>query len=409
MFDIDVWQEILNTMRKNKLRTFLTGFSVFWGIFVLIISLGSGKGLENAAKSSFQRGAVNSVWVMPGETSQSYAGMQPGRSISFHDKDFKETRRLNDEIKDITSRFTIFYNSKIRYGTKTASYEIQSARETDILIEQMEVIDGRFINLSDIENTRKVTVISPIVRDYFFPNENPIGKYLEANGIAFQVIGVFKDASERNHYRIYVPTTTAQNLFNGRNKVSYLGMTVKNITSNQSENFDKAIRQQFAKRHKFNPDDLSALRIQNNWEYFSKMLNVFLGIKIFIWVIGILSIIAAIVGVANIMLITVKERTKEFGIRKALGATPRSIIGIVIFESILITGFFGYIGLFFSTLIIETAANNIPKNEMFMNPEVNIPTALGATVLLIITGAVAGYFPARNAASIKPIEALRDE
>jgi putative ABC transport system permease protein len=409
MFDIDVWQEILNTMRKNKLRTFLTGFSVFWGIFMLIILLGSGTGLENAAKGSFQRGAVNSVWVMPGETSQSYAGMKPGRQISFKDKDYIETKRINEEIKDITSRFTVIYNSKLRYGNKTASYEIQSARETDILIEQMEVLDGRFINISDIQNTRKVTVISPIVRDYFFANENPIGKYIEANGIAFRVVGVFKDASERNHYRIYIPTTTAQSLFNGRNKVSYLGLTVKNITAKQSEDFEKSLRQQFGKRHKFNPDDLSALFVSNNWEYYKKMLNVFLGIRIFIWIIGILSIIAAIVGVANIMIITVKERTKEIGIRKALGATPRSIIGIILFESVLITGFFGYIGLFLGTLIIELVARNIPQNQMFTSPEVNIPTAIGATLLLVITGAIAGYFPARNASNIKPIEALRDE
>jgi putative ABC transport system permease protein len=346
---------------------------------------------------------------MPGETSQSFEGMKPGRGISFHDNDYKDTKRLNDEIKDITSRYTIVFNSKLRYGTKTATYEIQSARETDMFIEQMEILEGRFINIRDIEKIKKVAVISPIVRDYFFAKENPIGKYIEANGIAFEVIGVFKDASERNHYRIYIPTTTAQNLFNGRNKVSYLGMTVNNLTVEESENFEKSIRKQFGKRHKFNPDDISALQISNNWEYFSKMLNVFLGIKIFIWVIGILSIIAAIVGVANIMLITVKERTKEFGIRKAIGATPGSIIRMVLFESIIITGFFGYVGLFFSTLIIEAVAKNVPPNEMFMNPEVNILTALGATLLLIITGALAGYFPARNAANIKPVVALHDE
>jgi putative ABC transport system permease protein len=409
MLDIGVWQEIFSTMRKNKLRTILTGFSVWWGIFMLIILLGAGKGLENAAKGSFQRGAVNSVWVFPGTTSQSFEGMQPGRQISFQNKDFEETKQKNTQIDNITSRFTIVFNSKLRYGTKTADYEIQSARESDMFVEQMEIIKGRFINKTDLEKTRKVAVISPIVRDYFFGQDDPLGKYIEANGIAFKVIGVFKDASERNHYRIYIPTTTAQCLFNGQNKVSYLGMTVKDLSVQQSVDFEKSLREQFGKRHKFNPDDMGALEVNNNWEYYNRMLNVFLGIKIFIWIIGILSIIAAIVGVANIMLITVKERTKEIGIRKAIGATPRSIIGMVLLESLLITGFFGYVGLFIGTLIVETAAKLIPPNPMFTRPEVNIVTAVGATILLIITGTLAGYFPARSAANIRPIEALRDE
>jgi putative ABC transport system permease protein len=409
MFDIDAWQEILNTMRKNKLRTILTGFSVFWGIFMLIILLGSGMGLENAAKNSFKRGAINSVWIFPGTTSMSYEGMKPGRDIRFHDNDFTETRRMNDQVDHITSRYTIVYNTILKYGNKTGQYEIQSARETDIYLEQMDIIAGRFINLKDVEKMRKVAVISPIVRDYFFTGVDPIGKYILANGIAFKVVGVFKDASERNHYRIYIPTTTAQNLYNGRNVVSYLGLTVKNLSVKESKDFEETLREQFGKRHKFDPQDKNAFNVNNNWEYYNQMLNVFLGIKIFVWIIGILSIIAAIVGVANIMLIMVKERTKEIGVRKALGATPASIIRMVISESVLITAFFGYIGLFIGTFIIEMVSKHIPPNEMFMNPEVNIPTAVGATLLLVITGALAGYFPARNAANIKPIEALRDE
>jgi putative ABC transport system permease protein len=409
MFDIDVWQEILSTMRKNKLRTILTGFSVFWGIFMLLVLLGSGSGIENAAKNSFKRGAVNSVWVSPGTTSMSFQGMKPGRDIIFHDEDYEKTKEQNEEIDQITSRFTIYFNTILRYGNKTAQYEIQSARESDILIEQMEIIQGRFINIKDIEKTRKVAVISPIVRDYFFGNKNPIGEYIIANDIAFKVIGVFKDASEANHYRIYIPTTTAQSLYNGRNLVSYLGLTVKNLTVNDSKEFDKTVRKQFGQRHKFDPEDLRAMFINSNWEYYSQMLNVFKGIRIFIWIIGILSIVAAIVSVANIMLITVRERTKEIGVRKALGATPGSVIRMVLFEAILITSFFGYIGMFFGTLIIELISKNLPPSEMFAHPEVNVPTAIGATILLIISGTLAGYFPARNAANIKPIEALRDE
>jgi putative ABC transport system permease protein len=409
MFDFDSWQEILNTMRKNKLRTILTGFSVFWGIFMLIILLGSGMGLENAAKNSFKRGAINSVWVFPGRTSMSFQGMKPGREIHFHDNDFTETRALNEEIDHITSRFAIYYNTILKYGSKTGQYTIESARESDIYLEQMDILAGRFINLKDVEKMRKVAVISPIVRDYFFADTDPIGKYILANGIAFKVVGVFKDASERNHYRIYIPTTTAQSLYNGRNRVSYLGLTVKNLSVKESKDFEQKLRQQFGRRHKFDSKDNNAFNVNNNWQYYNQMLNVFLGIKIFIWVIGILSIIAAIVGVANIMIITVKERTKEIGVRKALGATPGSIIKMVLFESILITAFFGYIGLFIGTFIIEMVSKNIPPNEMFMNPDVNLPTAIGATLLLVLTGALAGYIPARNAANIKPIEALRDE
>ena len=180
-------------MRKNLLRTILTGFSVFWGIFMLIILLGAGFGLENAAKGSFTRGAVNSMWIMSGTTSMSYKGMKPGRSISFQDKDFTETSRMNEEEVDhITSRFTIMFNTVLRYKSKTAEYEIQSARESDIYLEQMDILVGRFINKTDIEKARKVAAISPIVRDYFFGEEDPMGKYIIANGIAFKIIGVFK-------------------------------------------------------------------------------------------------------------------------------------------------------------------------------------------------------------------------
>jgi putative ABC transport system permease protein len=248
------------------------------------------------------------------------------------------------------------------------------------------------------------------VRDYFFGDKNPIGEYISANGIPFKVIGVFKDASEQNHYRIYIPTTTAQSLYNGRNAINLIGLTINtNMSAKQSKDFVVKLRQQFSQRHKFDPKDENAIQIFNYWEYYSQMLNVFLGIRVFIWIIGILSIIAAIVGVANIMLITVKERTKEIGVRKALGATPGSIIRIVLFESILITSFFGYLGMFLGTLIIEIISRIIPPSVMFANPTVNVPTALGATILLVISGALAGYVPARQAANIKPIEALRDE
>jgi putative ABC transport system permease protein len=410
MFDIDIWQEILSTMQKNKLRTALTGFSVFWGIFMLLILLGSGSGVQNAALGNFKRGAINSLWVFPGRTSMSFQGMKPERTISLHDDDYTETKRKNDEIENITSRYYIDVNTILKYGNKTAQYEIQSARESDIYVEQMEVIQGRFINIKDLEKTRKVTVISPIVRDYFFGDKNPIGEYISANGIPFRVIGVFKDASEENHYRIYIPTTTAQSLYNGRNSINIMGLTInKDMTAKQSEDFATKLHAQFAQRHKFDPKDERAVYISNNWEDYKKTMNVFLGIKIFIWVIGIMSIIAAIVGVANIMLISVKERTKEIGVRKALGATPGSIIRIVIFESVLITGFFGYIGMFLGTLIIELVSKVIPPSNMFANPNVDIPTALGATILLVISGALAGYVPARQAANVKPIEALRDE
>jgi len=209
--------------------------------------------------------------------------MKPGRDLRFHDNDFTETEELNEEIEHITSRYTIVYNTVLKYGSKTGQYEIQSARETDVYLEQMEILAGRFINLKDVEKMRKVAVISPIVRDYFFTGIDPIGKYILANGIAFKVVGVFKDASEQNHYRIYIPTTTAQNLYNGRNVVSYLGLTVKNITVKESKEFEQTLREQFGKRHKFDPADRNAFNVNNNWEYYNQMLNIFLGIKIFVW------------------------------------------------------------------------------------------------------------------------------
>jgi len=409
MFKLDFWQEIFSTIRQNKLRTFLTGFSVAWGIFMLIILLGSGIGLENATKGFFNRGAVNSMWINPGTTSMSYAGLKPGRQIMFTDDDHTQTKILNDEIEHITSRFYIVFNTILVYKNKTADYEIQSARPDDVFLEQMKILSGRFINKKDIEKGRKVVVISPLVRDYFFGDEDPLGKYIVANNLAFRIVGVFEDASELNHYRIYIPTTTAQNLYNGRNKINQVAVGLKEMSVAESKALEEKIRRQFAKRHKFNPQDRNAMFIFNQWQYYKGMLNTFIGIKIFIWLIGIGTIIAGVVGVTNIMIINVKERTKEIGIRKAIGATPASIIKTIMFEALLITTFFGYLGLLFGTILIELMPKVLPDIELLKDPQVNMPTAIGATILLIIAGVVAGYFPAKNAAKIKPIIALRED
>lgn len=409
MFDLNHWQEIFSIIRKNLLRTILTGISVSWGIFVLIILLGSGKGLQNSAIHSFSGDAQNSIYIYPGRSSKAYQGMAPGKKTQFRDRDYTETIRLNEVVIEGTSRVTPG-RKMFNYGTKTSEYELMSATQNDLILENINISEGRFINEFDLKKWRKVAVIGPKVKEYFFDNNSPLGSYILSEGTAFQVVGVFHDPAQQDDYRIYIPTTTAQILYNSNNKINLVGITIDKINLEQNKELEKQLREQFSDRHKFDPEDTRALYIRSNWENFMQVQNVFTGIRIFIWIIGICSMIAAIVGITNIMFITVKERTKEFGVRKAIGATPVSITMIVLSEALVITSFFGYAGLFAGTFILEMVSSMLPDTSMFMkNPTIDLRTAISATILLIIAGTLAGYFPARKASRIKPIVALRDE
>ncbi|MBE9467593.1 MAG: ABC transporter permease [Bacteroidetes bacterium] len=410
MFDIDSWQEIFGTIKKNKLRTFLTGFSVAWGIFMLIILLGSGKGFENGVKKQFAGDAVNSIWVYSGSTSMAYKGFKPGRRIRFTNNDYDETKLKVKQVEEISSRYGIGGNHSITYKEKYGAFNIVTVHPATKHIEKIQMKEGRFINEIDINKYRKITSISKIVKDALFDKkEEAIGKYININNIPFKVVGIFEDKNERDNRRIYIPISTAQKVFNGNNRIRNLAFTTKNVSPKQSKKLEEKVREQFASRHKFDKEDKSAIYINNNIDNFRQANNLFTGISIFIWIIGIGTIIAGIVGVSNIMIIVVKERTKEIGIRKAIGATPNSIIFQILSEAILITGIAGYVGLVLGVGLLELISTNLKGTDFFLNPQVDFRIAISATLLLIFSGALAGFFPAKRASKIKPIIALRDE
>jgi len=413
MFDIDKWQEIFSTVQKNKLRTFLTGFSVAWGIFMLIVLLGSGKGLENGIHSNFDADAANSIWIFPGQTSKPYKGIQPGKYVRFTNEDYERLKREIDNLERISSRYDIRGNDLISYKNEYGSFGINTVHPDMEFIENSFPIKGRFINNIDIEKSRKVAVIGDLVEEALFKNrKSPIEEYIKIQGIPFKVVGIYSENSNNDgeRRRVYIPISTAQMIFDGGNRINNIALSVKDMTLDESKQFEEKLKASFAANHNFDKEDDRAIFIRNNQENIKEFQNAFQGIRLFIWVIGIGTIIAGIVGVSNIMIIVVKERTKEIGIRKAIGATPWSIVSSILQESILITSFAGYIGLVLGVALMEIIAKNVPADSMmFKNPEIDMSVAISATILLIISGTFAGYIPARRAAKIKPVVALRDE
>ncbi|MGD8342637.1 MAG: ABC transporter permease [Desulfobacterales bacterium] len=407
---IDRLQEIYSTIQKNKLRTVLTGFSVAWGIFMLVLLLGSGTGIENGVKNEFRNVATNSIWVHPGQTSKPYKGLQPGRQIEFTNADYDEIKTNLDGVEHITARYYLWDTNLITYKQEYGAFNIIAFHPDHKFLENTILKEGRLINELDISRARKVATIGTLVKEQLFKDEPAIGKFIIINGVPFKVVGVHYDEGREMHLRlIYLPVSTAQKVFGGGNRIHAYMFTAGNASVEQGRAMEKAVRTQMARRHNFSPDDPKALRIFNTVERFEKFVNLFGGIRIFIWIIGIGTIVAGIVGISNIMLISVKERTREIGIRKALGATPGSILGMILIESVLITAVSGYIGLVAGVAVIELASAYLPKLDLFQHPEVDFRVAIGALVLLVISGTIAGFIPARRAAAILPVEALKEE
>lgn len=410
MFDIDKWQEIFATIGKNRLRTFLTGFSVAWGIFMLIVLLGTGTGLENGVKHQFSRDAVNSLWFNGGKAANAYRGLQPGRDIRFKNSDHDLIETNEKKLESLTSRLNLWDINEVNYKNKYGTFSIRACHTGMIFSEKIDVIKGRFVNELDVKESRKVACVGKMLVAELFGTEDPIGKEIQINGIAFKVIGVFKDeGGEQDMRRAYIPVSTAQKTFTGSDKVDQIVLTLTETDMQNSEKTEQAIRTMLADRHNFDPEDKKAIFVWNNMREFERIMGVIIGIRIFVWIIGIGTLIAGIVGVSNIMMIVVKERTREIGIRKALGATPWSIISLVLQESVFITAVSGYIGLVLGIGLLEFANDIIPDSDFFRNPEVDLRIALYANVLLIAAGLLAGFFPARKAAAVQPIEALRAE
>jgi len=419
MFDFDSLREIGTTIKKNKLRTFLTGFSIAWGIFMLIALLGAGNGLKNGIESNFNRRAKNAVSVWPGATSMPYKGLPVDRRIKLDERDYEMIKRRFPEIDRISGQ--IWRRSTISYDKNYGSWTMLGVHPDGAYINNIDMSTGkgRFLNQIDIDRRRKVIVINNEMEDILFKGENPLGKYVIVENLAFQVIGVYRDDTGRSNVPSYIPFSTAQSLYNKNYGMGRLDFTVVGLnTMEKNEEFIDRFRKEMGNLHKFDPQDKAALSVYNNAEDVVRTVQIFNTINGFIWVVGILSLIAGIVGVGNIMLITVKERTREFGIRKAIGASPLSILRLVLLESIIITAMFGFIGIVLGTGVIEVV-NNIVEMinqgsppgtpSVFKNPSVDFGIILQATGILILAGVIAGGIPAVRAVRVSPVEAMRAE
>lgn len=415
MFDFDTTREILTTIKKNKLRTSLTGFSIAWGIFMLIILLGAGNGLKNGITASFSRRAQNTISIWGGNTIIPYKGLPVDRQIKLDDKDYDFIRNKLSNVQYVSAQ--IRQSKTISYAKEYGTWTLMGVHPDAAYIEKIEPEEGRFINDIDINNRRKVIVINSEMESILFKGESALGKYVTAENIAFQVIGIYEDQTGRSNVPAFIPFSTAQGLYNKNFGIDRIDFTVVDLnTMKKNEVFIQDLRKQLGTLHNFDPEDKSALSISNTAENAVQAASIFNTITLFIWVVGIATLMAGIVGVGNIMLITVKERTREFGIRKAIGATPGSVLRLVMMESIIITTIFGYIGMIIGIGITELANYYIELSgaaksdrSVFLNPTVDLNIALLATLVLIIAGVFAGYIPAKKAVKISPIEAMRAE
>lgn len=414
-------KEIWSTSKRNKLRTSLTGFAVAWGIFMLIFLLGAGNGLINAQLQQSTRFLANSMRVFPGETSKAYKGLKEGRSITLNDKDILISNKTYGQYVDDVGGRLEQYNVNINYGDNyVASQSLVGVAPTHPKIDKTEMIAGRFINEIDMKEQRKNVVLSrsqakELSKDY----HSLVGKNVKISNLNFQVVGIYKDDESRNNTEAFIAYSTVKIIYAKGDDAGSLEFTIKNLkTREDNKQFEKNYRASINNNHQAAPDDERTIWL---WNRYMDNIQMNQGIAIMqtaLWIVGLFTLLSGIVGVSNIMLITVKERTREFGVRKAIGAKPWSILKLIITESIIITSFFGYIG-----MVCGVAANEIMdatighttvdtglfKAAMFVNPTVGLGTCIGATITIVIAGTIAGLIPAIKAARIRPIEALRAE
>lgn len=414
MFNIERWQEIFEAIAKNKLRTFLTGVSVASGIFILVILLGAGKGLQNGIEKQFENDAKGIIEVWSNVTTKQYKGLNPGRVIQLRNSDYELPVKKYDHQISKKTALVVSWGGTVTYGKESGAYQFKGCTPDYLAIENATIIKGRFINSNDLKHNEKVAAIGLKVKQDLFKEGEALGKMILVNGINFKVVGVFTDPSgEREESRVYMPMTTYQRAYGVGDKIEGMSF-VLNSKDNydealaQSQNFTNGIKELLKSKNIIAPDDDSAIGVYNSVEQVKKFYDLNLYIRLFFWWVGICTIIAGVVGVSNIMLIIVKERTKEIGIRKALGASPFSIISMILHESIFITTIAGFVGLLGSLLLLEFVGPMV-QSEYFRNPEVDLDVAISTLILLVVAGAIAGFFPAYRAAKIRPIVALRDE
>ncbi len=409
MFNSDSWQEIFQTIKKNKLRTFLSGFTISLGIFIFIILLGFGNGLTNSFNQFFLDDATNTFFVFPGNTSLPYKGYKANRTIQFK----------NDDLTDIQQNFRfylayisprVFRNANVIYKNKSNSYSYRGVAPAHQFSEKTIIMKGRYLNDDDIKNKTKYAVIGRLVEKDLFQTENSIGKYINIGGTAYKVIGVFQDEGGDNEERnIFVPYTTVQLAEKNTDNIDQIVLAFNpQIGYAGAMIFQEKLTNFLKEKHSIAPADESGMFIRNVADDMNNNQQFATILKIIVSFVGIGTLLAGVIGISNIMVFVVKERTKELGVRKALGASPYSIISMILQESIFITTIAGYVGLIGGIIVINFVKDSL-EDYFIKDPYIDLGTAIFATVILIFFGAIAGYVPAKRAANIKPIVALRDE
>ncbi len=415
MFDRDFWQEIGDSFRSNKVRTGLTAAGVFWGIFMLIMMMGIGQGMENGVYNEFGGSVSNGLYVWPQRSSLPYKGMPINRQIVFNMEDVADLRERVPEIEQMAPRVQMD-NQLIAHQTESGSYDVRGEWQAVFALQSMIPIEGRLLNPIDEEQQRKVAVIGKKVKEGIFGQNSPVGKYLTINTIPFLVVGVIEYEGQGQwmqevEEQVFIPLSTARRAFNFANRISWMVCTVQAQAS--IDEVEQHIKRILAQRHRVSPKDEQAVRSFNSAKDFGRINSLFSSINIFIWFVGLMTLFAGVVSVSNVMLITVKDRTREIGLRKAIGATPWSVIQMILTESVILTTLSGYVGLVIGTGFIALVDWSLElsgaNGGLFSQPQVHWSVGLGALLVLILSGAIAGLLPARYAANIQPIVALRSD
>jgi putative ABC transport system permease protein len=416
MFDLDAWQEIASTVRRNKLRALLTACGVFWGIFMLVALLGIGRGLENGARKMMGGLLTRSVFIWTQRTSLPYRGLQPGRYVRFRNDDIAALQRIPG-VEYVAPRIQLGgwrEGVEVVAGSKAGNFSVMGDYPEFRAVEAFSVERGRFLNRRDLKDMRKVAVLGSQVATVLFGEENPIGTYIKVKGVYLLVVGTIAtdksgDDGDRVRSSLFIPFSTFQSAFNQRDRVGWFTLTT--AANAPPEVVEQRAKAALADRHSVHPKDQDAIGSFNLASQLAKVDGLFVGIRAFIWIVGTLTLLAGVLGVSNILLITVKERTREIGVRKALGATPWAVVSMIVKEAVVLTSLSGYLGLVAGVIALEILGQTIERmpNAPLNRPEIDLGVALAATLVLVVSGVVAGIVPARHAARISPVEALRNE
>ncbi len=400
--------EISESLRTHKTRTVLAVLTVAWGIFMLVLLLGAGRGIQNGVELQFKDDAVNSIRIYQGKTTIDYKGLPRGRQIRYDNEDYKQVRDQIEHVDKLTARYYVGGDSTVRYGKQQASFDIRGVHPDHLYLEKTVITAGRYINENDLAERRKVVVIGAKVVERLFDEPAPIGERLSINGISYRVVGVFSDVgSQDEEETVYLPVTTAQLVYAEPGRLHQLMYTVGDATYQESKASEQQVRELLATRKNFSPDDKRAARIYNNLDEYKKITDLFYWVRVFVAVVGVGTVLTGVLAVSNIMVISVAERRREIGIRKAIGATPGSITRLIVLESVIVTSVAGYLGLIASLGLLELLKATVPENEYMYQPDVSTFVVVAVTLLVIGSGTLAGYLPARRAARIDPVQALQ--